>query len=335
MPNAAQVRYDALLADPVARAAYLRTRSVGGSQVGAVLGVSPWAGPADVYDAVYGIAPVLATEPAVFRRGARLEPLVVEELRRPPVRYARLDYRAARGPDVHRLVHRRLASLTGTPDALAVRVEDDLVPPRRRGVVEIKVVGRDVFDGLAATGAAPGYVAQVLAYLACDPTLAWGDLVYFSPDRWALQVFAVPRDPVAIAGIEAAVARFWDTYVVPGRRPPSPASSSPAPTLALPVLGGRPATALRDDAAWQAAVTVLAADHEALATATARYEASKGRVQALMGDLTHVRWAGGAISWNETSRETVDLAALREAAPDVVAAATRTTWVRAFRPSFR
>ena len=60
-----------------------RQKYLGGSDVAAVLGLSPWRTPGDVYRAKKGLNPVIPMDPArerILRRGRLMEPVVVEML---------------------------------------------------------------------------------------------------------------------------------------------------------------------------------------------------------------------------------------------------------------
>jgi putative phage-type endonuclease len=179
-----------------------RQRGIGASQAAAIIGVSPWQTPKQVYD-------YLTTEytepegptPLRLWLGLRLEPVIAElfearegvKLRRPPKRYW------------HRngVMHCELDYLvTGQPEHVECKVAnfgDDWGPD---GSTEIPI----------------HYYPQVQAQLAVTGNLRCHVAVLYHGQE--LRVFTIERDPDYIADLETVLVDWYQTYVLTGTEPP-------------------------------------------------------------------------------------------------------------------
>jgi putative phage-type endonuclease len=181
-----------------------RLQGVGGSDVGAIMGISPWRSPLEVWLEKTGReeAPDLSGNERI-QMGVELEPVVMEMYRR-------------RHPD--RDVRPVNASLRSVARPWAQASLDGMVtdPVLGTGIFEAKTSSRmsEWQDGVPAH-----YLAQVMHYMSvtgwpfADVTALIGDHgIHYAEIR-------VMRDPDDIAAVDKAVDEFWQEFVLKDRMP--------------------------------------------------------------------------------------------------------------------
>lgn len=179
-----------------------RTRFIGGSEVGAILGVDPYKTPLQVYEEKVGLAPPFAGN-AHTRRGTRLEEVAAEE------------FAEKHGVKLHRvnerIVHKKYSFLTA-------RVDRRIVGTRR--VTEFKVPSLGSFSKIKREGLHEGYIAQLHTYFGIGGFEggSWG---IFNADLWELLDFPVEADVKLWSDIEGRLVAFWNEHVL--KRVPPPA----------------------------------------------------------------------------------------------------------------
>lgn len=185
-------------------AEWLATRAtgVGASDVSAILGVNPWAGPFDVWAAKTGRAAPIE-ESRIMRLGHVLEPAIREF-------YESETSLTVRHYDTLILQHPEDDWLRYSPDGLVVEV------PR---LFEAKSARREnEWRGSVSSHAE----AQVVAGQAViGPTAMSADVAFLpagDPDR--LQIFPVEYQQAACDYVRERVARFWHDYVLADVPPP-------------------------------------------------------------------------------------------------------------------
>lgn len=204
------------------RAQWLQERrsGVGGSDVAAILGISPYGSPWSVWADKVGLVPLDdrdGTTPAM-QLGTDLEPVIAKMFhrstdlyvvgeqtlvrhRREPTHFATLDgYVVDSDSDVFEVEHgtddELLLRALGTYEAKYSTVEWSDVPPH----VDAQVQWQLHVTGLAA---------------------AWLAVLAFPFGRPSFSVFEIVRDDARIVEIVAAVDRFWNDYVIPQQPPPA------------------------------------------------------------------------------------------------------------------
>jgi len=204
-----------LEAVPLDRESWLRARNsgIGGSEVAAILGLSPWATPLEVWRRKIGLAPE-STSSLRMRRGTHLESWVRDE------------WAAATGAEVatvpflrDRSAPHRVASLDGL-----------IIRPGPR-VLEVKTAKHRWDDGLPIP-----YELQVRWYLAMTGLEA--ALVVMDCGDDALHEYPVMRDEELEGEIIEAVDAWWTDHVV-GMVPPDPTTPEERKAVALSRLAGR------------------------------------------------------------------------------------------------
>ena len=183
-----------------------RRDGIGGSDAAAILGVSPWRTPNDVWEDKLGIAEERPAT-AAMEWGNRLEDVVADAIS------DRLGVRLRRSRKI--LVHPELPFVFANVDRLF-----------RDAIVEIKTARSG--DDFATEEEAPNlppidrvpkhYYVQGQHYAAVTgkPRILFGVLVGGSD----LRLLEVPADPEFIRDLLEEEATFWNRYVVPGVRPP-------------------------------------------------------------------------------------------------------------------
>ena len=248
-----------------------RTTTIGGSDVAAILGLSPWRSPLDVWrEKALGEADDRDT-PAM-RAGVRFEPVILG-------RYLTTNdrWRATASPEPIVKGWRR-----ASPDAI---VSAD----GWQRLVEIKTTREPWTDGI------PVYY-QVQAFWYLDlldleevdfPVLTWPhetrDLLGLAPDeiveRLGVTVHTMFFDATAAAKIREQVTRFWETNVL-GKVPPEPRDVADARRLVY-ATKGKTIDATTD-------LLELVEQREALkaeaAAAEERLDANELAIRAKMGD---------------------------------------------------
>lgn len=293
--------------------------TIGGSQVGTIMGLNEYATPRSVWARLLSIAPEDDSVTPYIRRGRAMESTVASEYERVTgrvlARCSTLVGRASRA--LHLQPWMRFS-----PDRLIRAPSTDVVGGGRRqgrGILEIKVLGRRTFDRTINEGIDLSYYAQLQWYL-FGFRRNWGAFAVFNADQWRLHAFDVERDEPFIGEMVARVTSFWDNFVV-ARVDPEGLNSPLTPTLLTrtPRERGAEAVALDNEAdrqlLFRLGVTDVARTH-----ATAEYERAANAVKARMEELGHdaIRGGGIRVLWREGTRRNLDMERLRDHAPRVI-----------------
>ena len=174
-----------------------RRKGVGGSDVAAIMGLSPWRTPAEVW----------------FEKTGRAEPQDLSD--RPNIVFGNImepviaDWHRSKYPD---LTIRRVNAICQSierPWAQASLDYEIHAPELGWGVLEIKTARdkRDWKDGVPAY-----YLTQVTHYLAVTGR-AFAAVAVFFRDEAEFARYAIERDEEDIAAVNSAVDAFWHDYV--------------------------------------------------------------------------------------------------------------------------
>lgn len=187
-------------------------RKVGGSDVAALVGLSPWATPLSVYARI--VSGDMGGDSPTLRRGRLLE----DAVRR---MYAEDNGVALLGPAS--LKHPKYANVRASLDDVGRR------PGKGRHAVEIKTVWRNEAGrwGEAGTDEIPDYYAcQAAFYLGVGLEVGALDedtadvAAYLMGVEESPRVYRVRHEPDVYAWLMDAVQRFWRDHVEPKRPPP-------------------------------------------------------------------------------------------------------------------
>lgn len=299
-----------------------RTQFLGGSDAAAVLGLSSWTTPVELWQQKVGIAQAEATE-AVKRmraRGHKLEPfirdMVVEKL-------------ADEGHDVELLAcnHRYV-----DPEHPFLRSEIDfeLMLDGEHVNGDAKSVSGFARDkwGAEGTDQMPiEYIAQGMQGLMVSPGRRRRTLFAALRSFDDVDIYWVTRDDETIAGMRDKLVRFWTQHVVP-KVPPDPRDFADVRALfpkatkanveATPEILGKVAR-LREIATEQAKLT---GEEERLRFDIARFMGDHALLTSGVRDL---------LTWENQPRKSFDLDAFKRDHPDWVALYMKQTTSRVMR----
>lgn len=194
---------------------YVHRLSIGGTDTGAILGLSRWKSRADVWHRLYDLANEVERAPEEendsIRGGRRTEG-------------ANRDLFEQRHGYVVSLPDTMFCDRLGVPRHANLDGLIEAVDERGDGVFEAKYLGPNTFPATQRDGLAPDYYAQVQHYMDVAGLTWTGYSVLskegyegeeFDPDEH-LHTFFVERDPEFILRMQEEQVRFWRDYVEAG-----------------------------------------------------------------------------------------------------------------------
>jgi len=185
-----------------------RQTGIGGSDIAAILGISPWATPLDVYRNKLGLDETEQT--ASMRRGIRLEPYILDAFEEEIGTTVFRDHPMARHQDHHWM----LGHIDGW-------FETDGDPQG----VEAKSVGawahRDEWGEPGTDEIPQHYLTQCHWYLTVTGWKRWHLTAWFGTDE--VRNYVIDRDEDLSQGLIEAGDRFWFDHVL-AQVPPDPAT---------------------------------------------------------------------------------------------------------------
>lgn len=274
-------------------------KSLGGTAMAALLGVSQWSNPQRVFDELLELVPDRRS--AAMERGNALEPIIANI-------YARKTGRRVR--NVPLSWHPRIPYLHARPDRAILSPQGDFVR-KGPGILEIKSMGQENYRATREDGIDQGYYVQLQTYIDVRG-YTWGAFAAHNAEDWVLWHRDVDRDEAVIRQIHEAARWFWNDHVLPRLRPPSPV---PPEEASVPVVGGE--AVRRDDREWKTAVRNLREAKNEFAIAERRKKLAEARVKELIGGHTLVIGGGARCSFPEVTRRTFDVERFAHAYPDM------------------
>jgi len=275
-----------------------RRHGIGGSDVAAVLGISPWKTPRQLWEEKLGLSAGQEETP-IMKLGTFLEPLVAEL------------YTKTTG---HK-VQRRHQSFTH-PEHGFMRANIDreiLNDPRGVGILEIKAMGLMAFKKTKMYGLPDYYAAQLQHYLFVTGR-KWGAFAIMCRDTGELIHFEVAPDAEWHSMALAACAEFW--RCIESQTPPCENASN-TPAIDLPETQNGE-VALMDSPEWSEAVKMLKEAVEIGKEAESLKEEAKARIVLLMNGRPVCEGAGARIYYREQAgRLSFDKKALAKDHPEI------------------
>lgn len=273
----------------------LRRDGIGASDVAAIVGLSPWAGPWHVWADKTGALETEETEPMLW--GRLLEDAVIDEWSR----------REGRDVIFRSGLFRHVSEpwMMCTVDGLAVpRGATELAEVE--AVVEVKL---DSSRGWP-DGPPPHYLCQVQWQMAVLGVPEARIVVLHQGRR--LDVHEVAADPDDQRALADAARRFWVNHVEAGVVPPVDGSTT---QVAARVWAEDDGETVEVDAD---VVAELARVREEIAALEARRDVLEGQLKASLGSAA-VGAVGGepVVTWRTQTRRQVDVRRLRAVRPDV------------------
>lgn len=291
-----------------------RRLGLGGSDIAAVCGLSPWRTPYDVYADKLGLAPEQDDNDAMYW-GRVLEDVIAEE-------YARRSGHKVRR--VHRILrHPKHAWMAANLDRAIVTND------RGRGVLECKTAGAfKLADwGDEGTDEVPVYYrTQVQWYLAITG-YDYGDLAVLIGGR-DFRVYTLPRDDELIDDLVRIGERFWREHVAAGV-PPDAVNAADLAAM-FPADDGSTVIASPEIATAVARINEIRREEKELKAQRDRLEFDVKQWLAESSTLTDATGSPLATWKTQTSRR-VDTKKLRAEFPDVANRVEKTTTTRVLR----
>jgi len=285
-----------------------RRLGLGGTDVAAILGESPWKSPMMVWLEKHGQA-VDAPETTRLKRGLQLEQLIADEWAE------REAVRVERAPHIR---HPEREWACGSPDFI-VREGAHLVGVLETKTAEVwhaKKFGRDGTE--AGDGTIPAhYAIQLQWYLwLTGAQMGWFAVMVGLSEP--VRSLPMPRDDAFIATLVEVAGAWWQRHIIGGEMPePDGTESSTRAVKAMhPLATNDEPVALPADAAalvetYQTA-SAAAKEHEK------RADEAKQRLCLLLGNHSRGIVGGKRVTWsNVAGREGFDVEALRAAYPHV------------------
>lgn len=289
-----------------------RQTYLGSSDVAAVLGLSPWSTPLDVYlDKVEGKQPVISeSKLKILQRGKRLEPYVLDMLT--------LEH------DVE-LIHRNNRYLDRTHKFLAAEIDAETDDGRN---VEAKTTA-DFYDkslwGDEGTDDVPiYYAAQCMHGMMCNGASSTLLPVMLGIDDF--RVYEIHRDESTIAAIRETELEFWDRVQ---RRDPPPATTAGDVLRMFPVDSGRVMQA-SDDLLER--VNEWKAKKKEAKFLKSEIEDIEQEIKLFMLDATTLSYGSKALlTWKEQKTKRFNIDLFRAKHPQIASKFTRTDSSRVLR----
>lgn len=189
----------------------IRMQGIGGSEIAAVAGLSPYSRPIDVYLRKVGLAGDIPPSHHLDR-GTFLEPGIIAW-------YSKTYGREVK--DVGTLVHPKHPVVIATPDGLATCKESG-----ERFALEVKCPSFHAAQQWGAPGTdeiPDAYRAQAIWQMAVLGVKACEVVAFIGGN---IQVYQVPYDAVAFDALRHIAEDFWESHVLPQQPPESDGSDS-------------------------------------------------------------------------------------------------------------
>jgi putative phage-type endonuclease len=311
-----------------------RARGIGGSDTAAVVGLSPWKRPIDIFvTKTQQLSFELPTEAMWW--GNFLETGV----RR---RYSELaQVEVSHGQSIVKLfplahAHSGQTIVASSEETWRLGTPDGVIPSQRRGL-EIKTAGYRSHEwGKVGSDEIPGhYLIQVAWYMAVCELAEWDVAVLFRGNQ--LEVFRVKRNADLERELIEAARAFWHDHVLKKMEPPIDESESYARYLARKYSFSNDRLMPATDEIEAMALELSAATAAAEAAEAAK-QLVKNRIAATLGEHAGCKTAIGKLGWirpKECDRTDWEkLAMSLEPSPDLIAKFTtkqaKTPYVQAW-----
>ncbi len=282
-------------------------RGLGGSAMPALLGVSRFNTPLDVWRGFFNVAKArVQTYP--MERGIFLEPVAAGWFTRNVHELSAYPGGFFRHPD------ERFRSLVGHPDGIIAPKESRGGTP---GLWECKVPLSDGFNDAVELGVSGENMVQVQTYLEITG-LDWGQFCIFDPGAWRGHIPEFERDAALIDNIKDAYQQFWNRHILT-REPPDDIQEI-IRRVAIPTVGDT-ATVLREHEHLKILDRYVEAHRTwkmAERIATAAGERMRDLMEELGSDFAVDR-TGKKIYYREVVSRKIDVTLLRERFPEIAA----------------
>lgn len=187
-----------------------RTKGIGGTDIGAIVGVNPWRGIMDIYLEKIGITESQPDNEAMYW-GREMEPVLLK-------RYVKETGETAvfvPQPDELPYIHPKYYWYLGSPDGIVAA----------DGGVDFKTTGHRNGWGQPGTDEVPEWIhTQADWYMGLTDAEWWDIAVLFFSPRREFAIYRIPRNQELIDNLIQAGKDFWENHVIPQIPPPIDAS---------------------------------------------------------------------------------------------------------------
>lgn len=273
-----------------------RRHGIGGSEIAALFGLSPYKTARDVWAEKRGLVAPEELDTPHIRRGNRQEPIALHVL------VEREGGHVVRNPDLASLYPEK-PHLVGTPDAVWTMPNGEAV------LAEVKCPSIGAFRKMQREGLSYAYILQLQFYLGVYG-FERGQWVIFSAEQDEVVTFPVLYDADLFATIQARVDEVW-ACVLSGEEPRE--IEPEQPTAEVETVGE---VVKRRDAEWQTAAAALREARDLKAQAEELEKGAKETLRTLAGGRGC--FEGGALRLyisEQAGRKTFDPKALAAAQP--------------------
>ena len=287
-----------------------RQRYLGGSDIAAILGISPWRTPLDVYlDKTEGQQAVSDEKKKIFKRGARMEPYILDLL----AEETGLEIVARN----HRYVDRQHSFIAAEIDAEAATGEN--IEAKSANQFAAKNWGEQGTDEIPVYYSAQGMHGMMItgAPATIFPVLIGSD---------DFRVYELQRDEEIIARIRQAEVEFWGR--IQRREPPEPVNESDLLRL-FPRSTGEEIQASDQIVGKFNQLKSLMRREKMLAS---DIEDLQLELKMFMRDAAVLKFGATTLgSWKAQETDRIDVTRLRNEQPEIAAQFIKTTTSRVFR----
>jgi putative phage-type endonuclease len=296
-----------------------RRKGLGGSDMAAIMGLSPHRSAWDVFSSKLGIVEPEEDTPE-RTRGRRLERAVLEWAAEDA--HAELDL-----PEPNSLVLGPTEPALGSPDGY-------LQTPEGYWGIEAKTARDTKGWGPHGSDVVPIYYAIQCQWYAYVCRIERWDLAVFFPISEDWRRYTIMADRKVARVLADRAAKWWQDHIVARVPPPLDASDAAAAWLLqrypVPVSGMRTATLEEEALAVQF--------HQLKAQSRALEEKEKdlrNRLVERIGDAEGIYWANGKATWKDQGRSHLDVKALTAAHPMLAEQFRRESRIRVLRTTLK
>lgn len=267
------------------RTAFLdrRRSGIGGSDVGAIVGVNPYRNALDVYLEKTG--EVAEDEPSdVQLRGRYLEPVVMDLF---------FERSGRRKKNARFRRHRDHKWMIGHPDALIGGIDGGTEVTDRQGILECKTMAYSVLKRTTEKGLSENYQLQGQHYMAlCGHP--WMAFALLHPDTFRFATVELEANPDIQKQIVEICEHFWFNHVN-ARQPPKPVD--PEWEIELPAVDG--VVEDRTDPEWRQLMEQDQALRAMREEAVALYDANRAAIKEACGRHGVFEGAGARVYFKQ------------------------------------
>jgi putative phage-type endonuclease len=286
-----------------------RKSGIGGSDVAAIMGLSKYRNPMDVYNDKTSDE-INANSNDVLELASYLE------------EYTAQKYAALTGHKVRRWSEELI--LAGYPFMKGNIDRQILLDERGMGILECKALSTYNFRNVKMHGLPADYICQIQDYFLCgNGVYKWGAFAILNRDSGELLTFEVAPDAEFHKEIIRVCVPFW-TECVEKRTPPMPAATESGKVSVAPTYSGVIAD-LTDDTELNQLVIQRKENAELLDEAKTLLAQTDAMIAEKLIDYEAVECKGARIYYKSSTRTSIDSTRLKKERPEIYKEFCKTT----------